>query len=431
MYGQIGIVAAYGLLLLVCSFLLRFLDGKNNQDILKAGLFSGLALMFSAHFVFFLVPVYLVFIIGLVAKRGEYKWKPLIGYLLLSLVLLLAINANWLASYVRGDSANSQYVAQGISQQDLKAFQTVGKNGLEAYKNVIMMSGFWGKEQRRYIDLSKVEEGWGRSFFILLPIIIYGVYLGLKRDNLRVLTLSLVSVYLVALVLAVGIASPTTGPISEWLFAHLPFYKGLREPQKWVSVLIMVYLIFLSIGIDALFKKKLLLDNKKVAGLFLVGVMIMQAPFMLWGLKGQVRPVEYPSDWAKADKFIKAQSFKTYGAECGKNILFLPWHLYMSFEWIGNVVANPAPVYFTCPVISGTNMETRNIYDNSPDQRGRAIGEWVLASGDGGEKILDEYEIGYIVLAKEVDWGKYTWLEKLPNWKLVVDSKTLRVYERR
>jgi len=44
---------------------------------------------------------------------------------------------------------------------------------------------------------------------------------------------------------------------------------------------------------------------------------------------------------------------------------------------IGNrIVSNPAPIFFRCPTIYGTNMEWGGIYDNVYDANDIAVQNW-------------------------------------------------------
>jgi len=114
---------------------------------------------------------------------------------------------------------------------------------------------------------------------------------------------------------------------------------------------------------------------------------------------------------------------------CSDRILFLPWHLYMGFSWAGKIMANPAPAFFSCPVLSGTDMEWGGIYDNSGNPDSRAIVAWMTARGKGGMPAVAGVPIRYIVLAKEVDFTSYLWIANLPYVKLISDTPTLFVYE--
>ena len=141
------------------------------------------------------------------------------------------------------------FVEQGIKMQDLIAFQTAGKTPSETLSNVLLMSGFWGKDQYRYLDLTTTP-GWQRGFVFLTPLILYGVYLSFRRRSREVKFFSagLLAVFALAIILAIGIKLPLTSGLTLFLYNYLPLYKGLREPQKWVAAIIPIYLVYLTLG---------------------------------------------------------------------------------------------------------------------------------------------------------------------------------------
>jgi len=432
LYGQFGILLAYGCLLFTVAYLFRAwqtLDFKNSW---LSAIFSGVALMFSVHFVFLLAPFYLLFLLGIFGKRREIKTagglKKFWLACLLSLVIVLVLNANWLLALVFKASPLIGFVEQGITNQDLAAFATAGKNGAATLGNVLLMSGFWGKDQFRYFNLTDAP-GWQRSFILLAPLILYGVYRSFRRPGRgsKIFSAALLMIFVTAVVLAVGIKSGMTRNFVMFLYDHLPLYKGLREPQKWVAVIIPVYLFFLTLGASRLARVKAVVNNRIVGGLLLAAVIVMQAPSLLWGFNRQVHPTPYPDDWYQVNKLLLSRSATSH--ECSDKILFLPWHLYMSFNWIGKIVANPAPAFFACPVLSGTDMEWGGIYDNSTDPNSAAVAAFLAARGKGGAPKLTGSPVRYIVLAKELDYASYLWLKDLPYVKPLLETRTLLVYE--
>lgn len=108
--------------------------------------------------------------------------------------------------------------------------------------------------------------------------------------------------------------------------------------------------------------------------------------------------------------------------------MFLPWHLYMHFDWIGKVVANPASKFFKCPVIYGKNMEFGGIFGRSSNPEERKVEDWVFNTGRTNLMQENPLDIGYIVLAKEVDWKNYLWLDNHPNVEFIKETENLRVY---
>ncbi|MFA5155462.1 MAG: hypothetical protein WC453_03430 [Patescibacteria group bacterium] len=431
LYGQFGVLLSYGFLLFALAKLLAVGPNLDFKYIWQSAIFSALAIMFSAHFVFLLLPFYILFFINLYSRRGEIKAKnggqKLLVSLLLSVAIVLVLNANWLIALAIRHSSLAAFVGQGITNHDLIVFQTAGKTSWGALSNVLMMSGFWGKDQFRYADLTDVA-GWQRSFLFLAPIIIYGIYLSFwKRSRPeKMFSAGLLFVFALAVVLALGIKTPATRGFSLFLYDHLPFYKGLREPQKWVAVIIPIYLYYLTIGAARLRQFKIIAANRMVAGFILGAVIVMQTPSLLWGFNRQVVPTLYPDDWYQVDKFLVNRSAQS--DDCSDRILFLPWHLYMSFNWVGKIIANPAPVFFTCPVLSGTNMEWGGIYDNSQSPDGAAVAAWLAERGKNGPPVLNS-PVRYIILAKELDFIGYLWLNQRSYVKPLLETNTLLVYE--
>lgn len=432
LYGQFGILAAYGGLLFTVAYLIkawRTLDFKNLR---RSAVFSAVTLLFSVHFIFLLVPFYLLFLIGLFLKCREIKvagrTKSFWCALLFSIGLVLFINANWLIALASDTSPSTAFVQQGITLQDLTAFQTAGETPTETFTNVLMMSGFWGKEQFRYFDLTDAP-GWQRSFIFLTPLIIYGAYLSFRRRSRpeKILSAGLLVIFTLAVSLAIGVKAPLTRNLTLFLYDHLSLYKGLREPQKWVAAIIPIYLFYLTFGASRLTKAKIIVNNQVLGGLLLSAVIIMSAPSLLWGFNRQIRPTPYPHDWYEVNGFLLERSAQAQG--CSDKILFLPWHMYMSFNWSGKIMSNPAPVFFFCPTITGTNMEYGGIYDNSQSADGQVVSAWLASAGRSGAPKISDPAPRYIILAKEVDWQNYNWLNEQPYLQLIKETATLLIYE--
>ncbi len=423
LYGQTGVVLAFGFFLLAIAYLLEYLDSREDKKIILFAVFTAITLQFSVHFIFFIGLIFLFFLVLYFKKWKLNDWKHFLGRLLIAGVICILLNANWLIAVPLGRNNTANFVSgHNITGQDLQAFKTSGSSDSAVLRNVTMMSGFWGKDQYRYTDLTKVENNWGRSFLFLLPIIILGLIWGIKKRDTRLLSIGLLIIFLVSVILASGVALSATAPFSYWLFDHFPLYKGLRESQKWVAVIVLVYAIFLSIGTAVLLKTKIVSDNRRISLIFLSAVVIMQAPLLLWGFDRQVIPVQYPADWVQVDKSL----------ECSNNnkALFLPWHLYMSFSWTNQIIANPAKLFFSCPIISGTDMEWGGIYDNSQSAEGAKVLKWLDSNGQNTDLFHDkELGIKYIILAKEIDWQKYSWIDVLPSATLFQETETLRMYK--
>jgi len=428
MYGQFGVVLSYGFFLIFFAYLIRFYFEFQKKQVIFAGIFAGLSILFSIHFIFFIFLICLFLGVLILIKYGGSKenLSKIINYFFLFLLFILVINFNWLYGAFLGDESLKEFIATKITEKDLWAFRTRGYSYSEVLKNVFFMSGFWGSEQFRYIPLKDIKPIWGWSFYLLFLIIVLGLVVSFKdKEKLR-LTIALIFVFIISFILAIGIALPITSKINHWLFDNFFFYKGLREPQKWVAVIVAVYLFFLVSGLIELFKNEIFNKNKKLMIFVLILItelIILQAPLLIKGGAGQIKALQYPKDWHEVENFIFKDS------NCQKKILFLPWHLYMNFKWIGNIVVNPAQNFFRCSVIYGENMEFGEIYTQSLKPEQQDIEAWLNSFGNTDLLSKNSLNIGYIVLAKEADWEKYLWIENDPNLDILKETENLKVYK--
>ena len=104
---------------------------------------------------------------------------------------------------------------------------------------------------------------------------------------------------------------------------------------------------------------------------------LRDAHLRVWG---QVKPTNYPDDWQTVRTMIDddPEDF---------TVLVLPWHMYMGFDWLPNRwnnLANPAPSFFSKPVISGDNIEVPPNYSDSSDPRSKYEANMLRNYWDGG-----------------------------------------------
>ena len=158
MYGQMAITASFGLILYGFGFLLEFINEKKFKQLFWAGITMGLSVAFFNHAIFFSFILFCLFLVYLFFSIGERRKNIFIKSVLIVGGLVLILNANLIIGYFVGNSNIKALVSEGIQKQDLEAFQTAGKTPGETIGNVVMMSGFWGKDQYNYADLTKIKE---------------------------------------------------------------------------------------------------------------------------------------------------------------------------------------------------------------------------------------------------------------------------------
>jgi hypothetical protein len=144
---------------------------------------------------------------------------------------------------------------------------------------------------------------------------------------------------------------------------------------------------------------------------------------MLWGLDDQLVPVQYPAGWFAINRRLDADT-STF------QVLFLPWHQYMSFNFAGRIIASPAPQFFDKPIIVSDNPEFAGIAPSLQSSQETKINS-ILTSASRGSNVgsrLAQYHVKYILLALDDDYMKYTYLNHQTDLRLAAKSATLELY---
>ncbi|HUC20364.1 MAG TPA: hypothetical protein VMR98_02635, partial [Candidatus Polarisedimenticolaceae bacterium] len=283
--------------------------------------------------------------------------------------------------------------------------------------NVFALSGFWGDRQDRYVLMWDHFQAWPVVMGVLAVFIVAGaVWCVRRRDCLGV---SLMITGLIAALLALGDGWGPVAPLNHWLAAHVPFFEGYREPQKFVALTALAY-AYLGGRFVGWMQGRVWVPRFAVVPLVLLP--LLTASTILWGGGGQLKPVNYPADWYAANRYLNERH--------AQKSLFLPWHQYMIYGFTnGRIIANPAPQFFDTPVVAGDNPE---LADNERlSDKTRYIGRLSAAAQKGEDVggVLRANGYRYVLLSKTLDYGDYLWLDKQPDIKLVKDGPTLRIYE--
>jgi hypothetical protein len=241
-------------------------------------------------------------------------------------------------------------------------------------------------------------------------------------------------VAIISLILATGISTPYFSGFFEFLFNNLFFFKGFREPQKFVGLLVLAYAYLGGLGVDELHKKlkdvkgRKNIDKNRIAIILLVGFALISPALysanMFFGFNGQLRTVDYPEEWYEVNKFLNSR-------ESDFNVLFFPWHGYMKFSWTDRIIMNPASGFFDRPVIRGENIEVGPIETQSPKPTQHYI-HFLLNHKDEIEnfgELVTLLNVKYIILAKEVDYKEYDFLYNQRDLKVVLDNSRMTVFE--
>ena len=362
-------------------------------------------------------------------KNQEIKKEifKILKYTILILLIFSIFSIWWIAPYFNINSSRGEFIQEAVGQEDFNVFQTASDDKYGVLINAAALYGFWGDRMDRYTVPKDVMFYWPILFLIIFSLAVFGAISALKKN--KFITSVFIIVSAAAFILSVGIAYKPFAPIINFLYDKIFIFKGFREPQKFSALLVLAYAYFGAIGINSIlnnFKIQKLVNFKILLAAFFIALPILYSPLMVWGFKGQLYTSHYPQEWFETNEILNEDkdNFK---------VLFFPWHQYMSFSFAKNkVFANPAPNFFDKEIIAGDNMELGEIYSHSQKPISQFIENEILEKRNEinnlGEMLTD-FNIKYIILAKEVDWQEYKFLDGQNDIELICDVEYLKIYQ--
>jgi hypothetical protein len=425
-YGQIWLLLAYALLPFFLKSLLKFYRELNWRDGLKSLIFLLLISITSLHFLFFaffIVGVgFLVYFLESLWQKDKEKAKLLVCSLIIGLCLFVLFSSYWLIPMLLGKGQTAEVIGSFNAEHQV-AFLT-DNGGTNVWLNVLAQYGFWGDRSGFYVLPRAVNPAWWVIASLICLLSIYGLVVGLKQKERRVNSIIMGMIGFGAVILAVGAASGWAGVLILWLEKIFPLYRGFREPQKWVALLVLSYCYFGGQGLAHLGEWLKKFKKEWVVALAAIFVVIYN-PLVFNGFSGQMFSANYPASWASADQYLAANQ------ATGASTLFLPWHQYMSYSFVKNRVVATLPCsYFSRPMICADNMEVGNIYSASTRPFSIFFEKEILLNKNRsrvGEK-LKEWKVQYIILAKEVDWQNYDFLKSSGDFEAIKEWRDLILY---
>jgi len=275
--------------------------------------------------------------------------------------------------------------------------------------------------------------GWPVALILLLLMAAVGAADTFKHSS-RALSAWVAGLLLagaVALILEMGISSSITAPVASWLDANFAIYRGMRDAGKWAVLLAFVYSQLVGLGTAAIIAAFRKAPDPR-AGEWLrgvtIGVLVALPLFygngLLFGAHGEIRPSQYPAGWYAANRVLAADTNP-------ERTLFLPWHEYMSYSFVHNqnrVVAPPAPSFFSVPIVVSSDPEVPGVMPpSSADQD--AVTALVQAGSNGQwAEVLNTHRVKYVLLAKELDWTYFKFLDDQAGLSKVGDFGSIILY---
>jgi hypothetical protein len=454
---------AYALIPFAVKAIFKFFKETNLKNTFRICLWFVLISLTTIHSIFFIFLFFAIFLLFHILKniRNKKEIFKVCRYSILAGLIFLILSSWWIIPIFANKSPTSQFITEQITDRHAYVFQTTAGEKYGTILNTAAMYGFWGDQEGRYVVQKDINPYWFKLYLIILAIAVWGAIINYSKkiknriafenknenNQQELYILPMAAIGIISLILAVGIAYKPFIPLIEFLNNHIPFYKGYREPQKWVALVILVYAYLGSLGVNDLIPRfQRFVENSKlkvypdlfkkfIPALFLI-IPLLYSPAMVWGFRGQLYTSNYPQSWYQANEILNQDQDLSSKAkktdEGDSKVLFFPWHQYLHLSFAGKIIANPAQNFFDKKVIAGDNMEMGNIYTQSSRPESKYIEREILWHKDEiknlGEKLLP-LNIKYVILAQEADFFNYDFVNHQNDLELIYEKERIKIYK--
>lgn len=424
MVGQWMLLLAYGLTPFAIKSYLDFMDSSNWKNALKSIIWTILITFINLRNLNILI-IFVVVIFLLIVIKTLKNYKKLLVILTIFLAcssLFLFLSYKWLFPLFNADGKDILNVDE--TQVMVFKSQTDEKTGL--YFNLASLYGFWGDSENHYINQKVFVPAWPLLALLIFILVTIGVYQGLKNEKTKYSIIALGIVSVIGFLLAIGINNQFIYKIDQF-FQQIFFIEALREPQKFIAILCLNYAYLGALGFNYFLDISEKNKFARILSIFTLLILpVIYSPGLFWGSYKQLKTANYPNSWSKVNTILNEDKDNF-------NTLVFPWHRYMSFSFTNNrVIENPAPIFFSKPIISGDNLEMGSVYTQSVSHRSQFIKNEVLDKKDSiynlGDKMLG-FNVKYILLLKQADWQEYSFISRQNDLELVFDDGEITLYK--
>lgn len=428
--GHYYILMAYALAPLMIKTYASFLKDSSNWK--KTLLWITLISIWDLHVLLMVAVVLACILLSFIIEK-KVRVRTLVKPHVKLFLAYVFLNMFWILPLFFPVTSEST-ILDKISHQDLSAFISAGTISGNVLISIAMMYGFWRGGYDYPFQVYPLE------IFVLLfaAILFLSVYGFFSRNNTDegYLKKGIAIAGIISLVLGTGVAYPYFEPIFRFLFDNIFIFKGMRDSQKFAGILVLMYSFLGSMGIDALIKeikesgpsgRNSLAGNwNTISAILMIILILLPSAYsytMFNGFNSQLKPTDYPKEWYDVNNYLSNDTTDF-------DILFLPWHQYMTFSWTERRIANPATTFFGRRTIAGENMEVGGIYTHSSNPTQNYI-QYILDNRHNisnlGELIIP-LNVKYVILAKEVDFKEYDFLFEQKDMDLVLENEKVALF---
>jgi len=327
---------------------------------------------FSIHYFYLACVISVIwlcsFIVRSFIQRQTKQGKRIVLYALVGIVGFCIVNLFWILPALTRKTP----LEERFNEVYFSAFAAAPNGPASVMTNVAALGGFWGEDMawRYYFVWPQDHTVFWFSVLVMLTLVLVGLLQLLKDKRTRFAAGVLFSIGVFAYITALGAADTPFKIFNMFLYNYIPFWSGLRDSNKIVGILVIVYAVCSGVGVH-----KLLVKLKERSGNLesFASIAILALPMVfgmyIWGgFHGQLNPVWYPQDWHEAKAMITALPPQ-------EKVLVLPWHGYISLSFAENrIVSNPAESFFgKTRVLVGRGIGFGSIHDQEIDPMYRDI----------------------------------------------------------
>ncbi len=410
MVTQPGIVLGMFSLALTLTYITEHIFSPKRYSLLSASFFAGLAFLFFPHAS---VMLLLMGIFTLVFYGKHIPKK----YFLITPSLIFMLNANWLFGDIFWGQELWTSAVKTFDWANIEGF--TGNNlGISTELTHLLLYGFWG-ERFHILTPERFNPYWYIFGMLVLWVIVFGAIQMYKIQ--KRFFYFLLSLWIISYILALWISSPLFAPINRALYEYVPGYIGMREPQKWLGLTMIVYAIFFVCAVCEL-RKYFSLFPKWMPYLIVFTLLNTWNPMNLWAYQGQLLWISPPEEYALAREKVLLQEHE--------KVLILPWHSYMACSWTRwkVIYASQKENFYPLQTIVADNLEIATKYSNSSSPVSADIESFLLTEDIS---LLKKNNISHIIFQKNCGWpqGRYDFLEKKESFSPLFEGKDVRVFE--
>ncbi len=417
--GQPQLLLAYAITPFAVKAVIDVLDAATKKNIIKAALFISLVGVFKLHILLLVLLLFIIFLVVRAIQTRQDKASVLNLSRVTTLVAMVFVGLNlyWLIPAFTVEAALAH-----IGTLDITVFAPRPVSNLNIAFAIMSMYGFW---RGGYTYVADLLPFWYLIFIFLFYLVVHGAVTTFRDVRLGPTTKAFVVAILVAAIGGIGAASTITAPVFNWLFEHFLIFRGFRDSQKFVALLVLSYAYLGGLGVDDF--AEYLRDKriKRALAVLLVISALISPPLYsctMFGFHDQLIPMDYPRGWYEANEYLTTDSDDF-------NVLVFPWHMYIGYTWSERRITNPAAGFFDKPVIQGDNIEVGGIYSQSTHPVSKYIEFLLEQKGyrNFGE-LITPLNVKYVLLTKEVDYKKYDFLYEQEDLEIVLENDNLILF---